>query len=163
MGIQLVGRRSALLASALALLVVACGGSSGSQGSVSNGASPTPAVTVKVAMKKVADKAEAILVDSKGLTLYYFTPDRGGTVTCTGACLQAWPPLLLPTGVTQPRGDGGVTGKLATVSNPEGGTQVSYNGWPLYYYAKDKDAEDVYGQGVGGKWYVVTPDLAPAG
>ena len=114
-------------------------------------------------MKKVADKAEAILVDSKGLTLYYFTPDRGGTVTCTGACLQAWPPLLLPTGVTQPRGDGGVTGKLATVSNPEGGTQVSYNGWPLYYYAKDKDAEDVYGQGVGGKWYVVTPDLAPAG
>jgi predicted lipoprotein with Yx(FWY)xxD motif len=47
---------------------------------------------MKVAMKKVADKQEAILVDSKGLTLYYFTPDRGGTVTCTGACLQARPP-----------------------------------------------------------------------
>jgi predicted lipoprotein with Yx(FWY)xxD motif len=75
--------------------------------------------------------------------------------------LQNWPPLLLPSGTSSPSGDSGVTGKLATVNNPQG-TQVSYNGWPLYYYVKDKDTEDTYGQNVGGKWFVVTPDLASA-
>jgi predicted lipoprotein with Yx(FWY)xxD motif len=122
----------------------------------------TSAPTVKTATKSVAGKSEAILVDAKGLTLYYFTPDKGGTVTCTGTCAQNWPPLRLQSGVSAPTAGAGVSGKLATVSNPEGGVQITYNGWPLYYYFKDKDTEDTYGQGVGGKWFVVTPDLAPA-
>jgi predicted lipoprotein with Yx(FWY)xxD motif len=117
---------------------------------------------VKTADKTVAGKSQSILVDSKGLTLYYFTPDKGGTVTCTAACAQNWPPLTLPSGVSSPTGDKGVTGKLATIPNPAGGTQVTYNGWPLYYFVQDKDSADTYGQGVGGKWFVVTPDVAPA-
>jgi predicted lipoprotein with Yx(FWY)xxD motif len=155
-------RGSVVLASLVALLIGGCGGASSSQ--TASSASPTPkapATTVKTATKSVAGKSETILVDGKGMTLYYFTPDKGGTVACTGACLQNWPPLLLPSGTASPTGDSGVTGKLATVSNPEG-TQVSYNGWPLYYYVKDKDTEDTYGQNVGGKWFVVTPDLASA-
>jgi predicted lipoprotein with Yx(FWY)xxD motif len=160
-------RRSALLAASLGLLAAACGGSSGG-GSGSSASTPAPsastatAATVKTVSKTVAGKAENILVDSKGLTLYLFTPDKGGTVTCTAACAQNWPPLKLASGATTATGDKGVTGKLATVANPEGGTQVTYNGWPLYYYVKDKDGEDTYGQGVGGKWFVVTPDIAPA-
>jgi predicted lipoprotein with Yx(FWY)xxD motif len=114
------------------------------------------------ASKTVAGKSEDILVDAKGITLYYFTPDKGGTVTCTAACAQNWPPLTLPSGVTTPTGDKGVTGKLATVANLGGGMQVTYNGWPLYYFIKDKDSADTYGQGVGGKWFVVTPDVASA-
>ena len=155
-------RVSIVLTPLVALLVAGCGGSSSSQ--TSNAASPTPkaaVTTVKTATKTVAGKSETILVDGKGITLYYFTADKGGTVACTGACLQNWPPLLLPSGTSSPSGDSGVTGKLATVSNPVG-TQVSYNGWPLYYYVKDKDNGDTYGQNVGGKWFVVTPDLASA-
>ena len=53
----------------------------------------------------------------------------------------------------------GSDGKL-TVLNGDNGTQVLYNGHPLYTYVKDGDAGDAYGQGVGGKWYVATPDLA---
>ena len=160
-------RRSALLVSCLGLLALACGGTSGG-GSSSSASTPTPSAStaaapiVKTASKTVAGKSQDILVDSKGVTLYYFTPDKGGTVTCTAACAQNWPPLKLSSGQTSATGDKGVTGKLATVANPEGGTQVTYNGWPLYYYVKDKDAEDTYGQGVGGKWFVVTPDVAPA-
>jgi len=33
---------------------------------------------------------------------------------------------------------------------------VTYNGWPLYYYEKDKAAGDVTGQDVGGVWYVLS-------
>jgi len=155
-------RGSIVLASLAALVVAACGGSS-SSGASSSAASPTAKAesTVKTASKTVAGKSETILVDAKGITLYYFLSDKGGTVTCTAACLQAWPPLLLPSGTTSPTGASGVTGKLATVSNPAG-AQVTYNGWPLYYYAKDKDDGDAYGQNVGGKWFVVPPDLASA-
>jgi predicted lipoprotein with Yx(FWY)xxD motif len=162
MDLSVFRRGSIVLASSAALLVAACGGGS-SPGSSSSAASPTPkaAATVKTATKTVAGKSETILVDAKGITLYYFTPDKGGTVTCTAACLQNWPPLLLPSGTSSPTAASGVSGKLATVSNPNG-TQVSYNGWPLYYYFKDKDSEDTYGQNVGGKWFVVTPDVAPA-
>jgi predicted lipoprotein with Yx(FWY)xxD motif len=143
---------------------VACGGGSAS----STASSPEPtataaaAATVATASKTVAGKSQEILVDAKGLTLYYFTPDKGGAVTCTGACAQAWPPLMLPSGTSTPVAGKGVTGKLSAVSSPQGGMQVTYNGWPLYYYVKDKDAEDTYGQGVGGKWFVVTPDVASA-
>jgi predicted lipoprotein with Yx(FWY)xxD motif len=161
-------RLTTLLVASCGLLVVACGGSSGG-GSSSTASTPAPsastaaAAIVKTASKTVAGKSENILVDSKGLTLYYFTPDKGGTVTCTAACAQNWPPLTLPSGAANPTGDTGVTGKLATVANPAGGTpQVTYNGWPLYYYVKDKDSADTYGQGVGGKWFVVTPDVASA-
>lgn len=154
---------TAVLVALLALVTGACGGSA----SVSPASSPSKATaasapTVKTATKSVAGKSQTILVDGKGLTLYYFTPDKGGTVTCTGTCAQNWPPLRLPAGVSTPIAGAGVTGKLATVSNPEGGLQVTYHGWPLYYSVKDKDTEDTYGQGVGGKWFVVTPDVTPA-
>ena len=40
--------------------------------------------------------------------------------------------------------------------------QVAINGSPLYYFAKDAKAGDTNGQGVGGKWFVASPDRAPA-
>jgi predicted lipoprotein with Yx(FWY)xxD motif len=109
----------------------------------------------------VDGKSQTILVDAAGLTLYYFTPDKGGKVTCTAGCLAVWPPLLLPSGVTTPTGGTGVTGTLATIANPDGkGTQIMYNNWPLYFYAKDKSPGDTTGQNVNQKWFVVPPDLA---
>lgn len=166
MDVGTLRRRSALLVASLGLLAVACGGSSGGSSSATStpapSASTAAAATVKLAPKTVAGKSESILVDSKGMTLYLFTADKGGTVSCTSTCAQNWPPLTLASGVSSPTADKTVTGKLATVPNPGGGTQVTYNGWPLYYFFKDKDTADTYGQGVGGKWFVVTPDVAPA-
>jgi predicted lipoprotein with Yx(FWY)xxD motif len=164
MDVGTLRRRSAVLIASLGLLAVACGGSSGGSSS-SSASTPKPSsapALVTTVSKTVAGKSQTILVGAKGLTLYYFTPDKGGTVTCTAACAQNWPPYTLPSGVTTPTGDKGVTGKLATVASPSGGMQITYNGWPLYYYVKDADGEDTYGQGVGGKWFVVTPDVASA-
>ncbi len=54
----------------------------------------------------------------------------------------------------------GIGTLLATINRPNGSSQVTYNGWPLYRYAKDVKPEKVTGQGVkdfGGKWYLVSP------
>ena len=40
-----------------------------------------------------SSKYGKILVDSKGMTLYVDEKDKPGKPACTGACLQAWPPL----------------------------------------------------------------------
>ncbi len=53
-----------------------------------------------------------------------------------------------------------MTGTLATFARPDGKMQVAINGHPLYYFAADAKAGDTTGQGVGGKWFVGTPDGA---
>jgi predicted lipoprotein with Yx(FWY)xxD motif len=149
------------VAGSIGLLAAACGGSSPG---TANTPAPTPTVApvVLTAMATVDGKSETVLTDTKGMTMYYYTPDKGGKVTCLAACAQAWPPLKLPAGATTAAGDKGVTGTLSTVANPEGGTQVTYNGWPLYGWVKDTKPGDTTGQNVGGKWFVVTPTLPSA-
>ena len=159
-------RRSlvAVFVACTAMVAVACGSSPTQSGTASTPApTPTPAPVMKTATAAVAGKSETILTDPKGMTLYYYLPDKGaGKVTCTGACLQAWPPLLLPTGVTEPTAGTGITGTLGLLASPNGGQQVTYNGWPLYTWVKDTAPGMTTGQNVGAKWFVATPSVAPA-
>jgi len=136
-------------------VLAACGGSSGT-GAASPSSSPA---LIHTASLKVGDKTEAVLKNAKGLTLYYFTPDTSTKIACTGGCASNWPPLLATTGT--PTSNPALPGKL-TILNGANGNQVLYNGHPLYTYSKDGDAGDAYGQGIGGKWFVATPDLAAA-
>ncbi|MFT3891393.1 MAG: hypothetical protein QM730_07140 [Anaerolineales bacterium] len=101
------------------------------------------------------DTLGTFLVDQNGMTLYLFTKDTPNTTTCYDKCATAWPPLLT-TGAPV-AGDGVDASKLGTVTRTDGTTQVTYNGWPLYYYAQDKAPGDVTGQDVGGVWYVLSP------
>ena len=90
------------------------------------------------------------------MSVYFYTKDTkdSGTSACTGTCLTQWPPVT--TRSDAPSGDG-VTGKLGTITTPDGKKQVTLNGLPLYYFAKDKNPGDVTGQGVGGVWYLASP------
>ena len=100
----------------------------------------------------------SFLVDSKGMTLYIYTKDSPNTSTCTGQCATAWPPLLT-TGAPM-AGTGADASKLGTTMRADGTTQVTYKGHPLYFFAKDKDDGDAYGQGLnsfGAGWYVLAP------
>jgi len=102
-------------------------------------------------------KYTAFLVDGKGMTLYLFTKDSPGASTsaCSGNCVKSWPPLLT-TG--KPVAGAGVDmSKFGTITLADGTTQVTYNGWPLYYYAKDQQPGDTNGDGVGSVWYLITP------
>jgi len=100
------------------------------------------------------DSLGSFLVDDKGMTLYLFTKDTPNTSNCYDKCATAWPPLLT-TGVPA-AGEGADASKLGITNRTDGTVQITYNGWPLYYYAKDKTAGDVVGQDVGGVWYVVS-------
>jgi predicted lipoprotein with Yx(FWY)xxD motif len=51
-------------------------------------------------------------------------------------------------------GDGVDASLLGTAAHPAG-TQVAYNGWPLYFFSGDSSPGDTNGQGQGGVWYVV--------
>jgi len=98
-----------------------------------------------------------VLVDGAGRSLYLFTNDtqNAGTSSCTGDCLVNWPPLL--TDGAPAAGTGVDAAMLGTITLPDGTTQVTYNGWPLYYYIDDVAAGDATGQGVGGVWFLVSP------
>jgi len=100
-----------------------------------------------------------ILVDSKGMTLYYFLNDSMNTSACTGSCAALWPPFL--TNGTPTTTDMAVTGTLGFITRADGSQQVTYNGSPLYYYSGDMTAGDVTGQGLHNLWYVVPAASIP--
>jgi predicted lipoprotein with Yx(FWY)xxD motif len=100
-------------------------------------------------------KYGSILTDDKGMTLYLYTKDSPNTTTCYDKCAAAWPPLL--TNGNPVAGSGLDASKFGTVTRTDGTTQVTYNGWALYYYAKDANPGDATGQNVGSVWFVVSP------
>ena len=112
---------------------------------------------LRTAKAKVNGKAETILTDAQGSTLYYFTPDAPKKLACSGECAQAWPPLLTKDSGT-PLADAPLSGTLSTFNNVNG-NQVEYNGHLLYTFVKDAAPGQITGQGVGGKWFVATPTL----
>lgn len=107
----------------------------------------------------VKNKLGTILVTTKGQTLYRYRFDSANKVACAGQCANAFPPLLLPAGVTHATGGKGVTG-LGTVKNPNGNLQVTFKGHPLYRFAGDKKAGRTGGQGFAKDWFVVTTNVA---
>lgn len=163
-------RKSAVLAALLMTLAVAgcsspSGGSGGSDGGSDGGGAygtpseqaSAPAEGSNSAELMVADSSLGqIVVDGEGKTLYMFDKDTQGSgqSSCSGECLTNWPPLTV-TGEAPAVAD--VTGEVGTITLADGSTQVTLNGWPLYYFAGDSAAGDVNGQGVGGVWWVLTP------
>ncbi len=99
------------------------------------------------------NKHNAFLVDGKGMTLYLFTKDTPGTSTCYDKCATAWPPLMT---MGKPVAGSGVDeSKFGTTTRTDDTTQVTYNGWSLYYYAKDKQPSDTNGDSIGSVWYLI--------
>ena|SRR5579859_7151305 len=104
-------------------------------------------------------KLGRILSGPNGMTVYMFKKDSAGTTTsaCTGNCATTWPAVtvksadaLVP-GVNLP-------GKFATIKRDDGSLQVTYNGWPLYNFAKDQALGDANGEAVGNSWYTIVPE-----
>jgi predicted lipoprotein with Yx(FWY)xxD motif len=102
----------------------------------------------------------AVLVGPNGMTLYLFTKDTAGmddtaaVSACYDQCAENWPPLVVASeedivpGINLP-------GTIGTTERTDGTLQVTYNGWPLYYWAKDAAIGDTTGDKVGDVWYAV--------
>jgi predicted lipoprotein with Yx(FWY)xxD motif len=101
------------------------------------------------------------LTDKNGNTLYFFAMDANGLNNCTGGCTTAWPIFTVTATLTQASlGDGLVLTDFGSVSTSNG-NQVTYKGWPLYYYAPGGVREKpnlTTGEGVNGMWFVAKPD-----
>src|SRR5687767_7932690 len=84
-----------------------------------------------------AKKAGDILVDSSGMTLYFFDKDQAGSgkSVCNGSCATAWPPHVAPA-TAQPAGD------YSVVTRDDGTKQWAHKGRPLYRWVKDQKAGD---------------------
>ena len=173
---KLVVPGAAIAVLALAIIAAGCGSSSnnnsstsasggggglyGGGGSSSKAAAPATGGGAAVIAVATNPKLGKILVDSKGMTLYYFEKDKkGGTSsTCSGACASVWPPVT--TSGTPKAQNGAQASKLGTIKRSDGSTEVTYNGWPLYTYASDTKPGDAKGNDLkqfGATWYALTP------
>jgi predicted lipoprotein with Yx(FWY)xxD motif len=100
-------------------------------------------------------KLGTILVNGQGRSLYLFEKDKNDKSACSGACAKTWPPLMT-TG--KPKPAGGVNAKLLGTTRRSNGTQVTYDGHPLYTYLGDTKAGQTNGEGstaFGAAWYVM--------
>lgn len=124
----------------------------------STAATATPSAQGTVIAVKHASKLGAILAAGpQKMTVYLFEGDKGASSSCAGACTSVWPPV---TTSGAPVVRGAASADLGTITRSDGTTQVTYKGHPLYFFAKDKDSGDAYGQGVhgfGSDWYVLKP------
>ena len=101
------------------------------------------------------------LADAAGRPLYALMGEKDGMKDCTGACLGAWPPLVATDG--EPFADSPQLNAelIGTDRQSQGTEQVTYNGWPLYYYAEqlgpghDVEATE---HDQWGMWHLVSPD-----
>ena len=107
--------------------------------------------TLRTATAKVNGRSETVLVNARGLPLYYYQLDTAKKSLVTGELAQLWPPLL----AARPT-ETGATGRL-TVVKDAGGQQVAYNGHFLYTFADDGPRQ-VNGQGVQD-FFIATPSL----
>jgi|RhiMethySRZTD1v2_1073278.scaffolds.fasta_scaffold189164_2 predicted lipoprotein with Yx(FWY)xxD motif len=133
------------------VLVLALGGiaAAAGHGSADKAASKQALVTTR------KTKLGTILVNAQGRSLYLFLKDKNGKSACSGACAKAWPPLMT-TG--KPKAAGGANAKLLGTTKRSNGTQVTYNGHPLYTFFQDTKAGQTKGQGsnfFGALWYVM--------
>lgn len=147
----------ATAALALAVLALsACGGSG-------NAASPAASTTGSSDTVSTADVqgVGTVLVDSKGMALYSPDQEKSGNIMCTTGCTAVWVPLTVS---GSPTGSSDIASKLGTVMRPDGATQVTFDGKPLYTFAEDSGPDTVTGNGAkdqfGGQsftWHVAAP------
>jgi predicted lipoprotein with Yx(FWY)xxD motif len=126
----------------------------GSTTSSSASASGGQAVAVSAKQHKLGT---ILAAGPKHRTVYLFEADKGSSSACTGACEAAWPPVKAGSATAN---GSARQADLGTITRPDGAKQVTYKGHPLYYFERDEDAEDAYGQGskaFGASWYVLAP------
>jgi predicted lipoprotein with Yx(FWY)xxD motif len=156
----------AVVAAATTFIASACGGS-GYGTSASPPRSSTAAKTIS--LREIAGTGE-VLVDSHGDALYTSDQEAHGKVLCTGSCTSIWLPATLPAGRDKPSASRKLMAELGVVRRPDGATQVTFHGRPLYRFAEDPGAGQVTGDGKSdsfdGKsftWHVAGPNHGSTG
>ena len=152
-----MGRRSSWLR--LATAAFAVGGFSASV-LIANDAGAATRSSSKRVLVSTTKTAKFGTILMSGKTLYTLKPS---SMACDAACLQVWPELVLPKGVTKAKAGSGVTAsKLGTVKRSGGVLQVTYSGKALYWFSGDSGPGQVNGNvsDAWGKWSDVATKAA---
>jgi len=99
------------------------------------------------------EKVGSYLTDAKGMALYTFKKDMAGKSACAGECVAKWPIYYRE----KVGADAKMSAEFGTITREDGQKQTTYKGLPLYYFAGDKAAGEVKGQGVKEVWYLAAP------
>jgi len=88
------------------------------------------------------------LTDRDGMTLYRYDKDKPGSKSsaCHDGCSATWPPV--------PAANEGGKG-FGSFMRSDGRRQLTYRGWPAYYYSGDDTPGDMNGDDIGGEWHVI--------
>ncbi len=136
---------------ALALVATACN----NQNSTTLSATPTTDVSLTLTLQN--SPVGPILATGGGDTLYDYLPDTPTHSACLNdGCVFQWPPLVQSGPIRL--GPGLHRSLVGTLRRPDGSTQISYGGHPLYTYNLDVTPGMVTGQAIdqdGGLWYVI--------
>jgi predicted lipoprotein with Yx(FWY)xxD motif len=114
------------------------------------GASASGSSKVVAKEAQSASLGATVLTRPNGHTLYSLSVETHGRFICTGGCLGTWKPLVVPRGV-KPKGPV----NLGTIHRPDGKTQVTFKGRPLYSFDGDAKAGEANGEGFKdvGTWH----------
>jgi predicted lipoprotein with Yx(FWY)xxD motif len=152
---------------AAAGLLAACG-SAGTSATGGGKAHPPGASHGVVSVRKVPGVG-TVLVNRSGKTLYSPQQEAHGKILCTGSCLTFWFPVSAGAGAAPPT-PSGVTGALGTIHRPDGRTQLTYNGKPLYTFRLDMAPGQAHGNnftdhfgGTSFTWRAITTSGSVAG
>lgn len=112
------------------------------------------------------------LSDKDGRSLYFFATDANGQSSCTGGCEAAWPPFFVDNLTADKLGAGLAFSDFAIITTSSSKKQLTYKGWPLYYYSPvtsgdgyggvntPEAAGKTTGDGVNGTWFIAKPDYS---
>jgi len=118
----------------------------------SDSAAPPPAKQEAVPVGVSVVKNRPMLVDLKGMTLYYFDRDDSGKKSsCDGKCTERWTPVAASANA-QPSGD------FTTITRSDGSKMWAFRYRPLYSSNRDKAPGDTNGtDDPSSLWHVVRP------
>ena len=128
------------VAAGIALVAAACGGAASTSGSAA------PSGTTTVSVEQIPGVG-SVYTDANGMALYTPQQEANGKVECTGSCTSIWIPLAAPASGS-PTAASGVRGSLGVIDRPDGTSQVTLDGAPLYRFVQDTKAHTVNGNGI---------------
>ena len=121
-----------LVTAGWAATLAACGSNASSESSGAASGSSAEAVAVQQ-----IDGLGDVLVDASGRALYSPDEEADGGILCVDACTEFWTPLAAE---GTPTAAAGVV-PLGVIDRPDGSTQVTADGKPLYTFTQDSPGE----------------------
>lgn len=156
-----------LVENALVMLAIASCSKDDNNGGTNTPPPPSPPPPTVAKEVKLQDHPTLgnILVDKEGRTLYFFSNDANGQSSCSGGCEAVWPVFNIDNLTQEKLGEGLPIGGFATITTASGKKQLTYKGYPLYYFAPAQNGVNqteapgqTGGEGVGGVWFVAKQD-----